>query len=95
MSQFEYTAIPAPIRSEKAKSAKTPAERFALTLTAEINRMAKLGVHAITFSDNPALHGFPSIHDPYWDPMWKACADNSVVINCHIGTGAKAEDAKG
>ena len=60
---------------------------------AEINRMAKLGVHAITFSDNPALHGFPSIHDPYWDPMWKACADNSVVINCHIGTGAKADHA--
>lgn len=43
MSQFEYTAIPAPIRSEKAKSAKTPAERFALTLTAEINRMADEG----------------------------------------------------
>ena len=43
MNAFEYTAIPAPIRSEKAKSAKTPAERFALTLTAEINRMADEG----------------------------------------------------
>ena len=43
MSQYEYSAIPAPIRSEKAKSAKTPAERYALTLTEEINRMAADG----------------------------------------------------
>ncbi|MFD1795840.1 DUF4177 domain-containing protein [Paracoccus aurantiacus] len=43
MSRFEYTATPAPIRSEKAKSAKTPAERYALTLTDEINRMAADG----------------------------------------------------
>mgnify|MGYP001575236830 CR=1 FL=1 len=43
MNAFEYTAIPAPIRSEKAKSAKTPAERYALTLTDEINRMAADG----------------------------------------------------
>ena len=59
----------------------------------EINRMAKLGVHAMSFSDNPALNGFPSIHDPYWDPVWKACADNNVVICCHIGSGAAAQHA--
>src|SRR5690606_40711415 len=55
---------------------------------AEINRMAKLGVHAISFSDNPAEIGRASLHDAYWDPMWKACADNNIVICCHIGTGA-------
>lgn len=43
MSAFEYSAIPAPIRSEKTKSAKTPVERYALTLTEEINRMAADG----------------------------------------------------
>jgi len=59
----------------------------------EVERVAKLGVHAISFSDNPALHGFPSIHNSHWDPLWKACADNAVVINCHIGTGAHAEHA--
>jgi predicted TIM-barrel fold metal-dependent hydrolase len=59
----------------------------------EIRRMAKQGVHAISLSDNPALHGFPSIHSDHWDPVWKACADNNVVINCHIGTGIKAEHA--
>jgi predicted TIM-barrel fold metal-dependent hydrolase len=60
---------------------------------AEVKRMAAKGVHAITFSDNPALLGFPSIHDDYWDPLWKACADNKVVICCHIGTGAHAHHA--
>lgn len=43
MSSYEYAAIPAPIRSEKAKNAKTPSDRFALTLTDEINRMAADG----------------------------------------------------
>lgn len=56
----------------------------------EINRMAKLGVHSVSLSDNPALNGFPSIHDPYWDPVWKACAENEMVILCHIGSGTAA-----
>ncbi|UZG46045.1 amidohydrolase family protein [Caldimonas thermodepolymerans] len=60
---------------------------------AEVERMAKQGVHAVTFPDNPTVHGYPSIHNAYWDPLWKACADNEVVICCHIGTGAKAEHA--
>ena len=60
---------------------------------AEVARLAKQGVHALSLSDNPALHGFPSIHSDYWDPLWKACADNKVVICCHIGTGIKAEHA--
>lgn len=43
LSSYEYAAIPAPLRSEKAKKAKTPSDRFALTLTDEINRMAADG----------------------------------------------------
>lgn len=60
---------------------------------AEIRRMAALGVHAITFSDNPSLLGYPSIHDSYWDPIWRACVDNNVVVCCHIGSGAAAAHA--
>lgn len=41
--QFEYTAIPAPTRGEKAKEAKTPGERYALALSDELNRMAADG----------------------------------------------------
>ena len=51
------------------------------------------GVHAVTLSDNPTVHGYPSIHNDHWDPLWEACADNGVVICCHIGTGVKAAHA--
>ncbi|MDB5447388.1 MAG: amidohydrolase [Phenylobacterium sp.] len=61
-----------------------------LTL-AETNRMADLGVHAVAFSDNPALNGLKSIHDPAWEPFWSLCEERGVVICCHIGTGARAE----
>ena len=60
---------------------------------AEVKRLSAQGVHALSFSDNPARLGYPSIHDDYWDPLWKACSDNNVVICCHIGSGGKAEHA--
>lgn len=43
LSSFEYTVIPAPLRSEKAKATKDPSERYALTLSEAINRMAQDG----------------------------------------------------
>lgn len=59
----------------------------------EIRRVAAKGCHAISFSDNPALRGHPSIHSEHWEPLWKACADNDIVINIHIGSGASAPHA--
>lgn len=41
--RYEYIAIAAPNRGEKAKDAKTPADRYALALTSELNRMAAEG----------------------------------------------------
>ncbi|WP_185968435.1 DUF4177 domain-containing protein [Paracoccus sp. M683] len=41
--RYEYTVIPAPAKGDKAKGAKTPTDRFALSLTAELNRMAAEG----------------------------------------------------
>lgn len=43
MSSHEYIVIPAPERGDKIKGAKTAAERFAHTLTDELNRMAADG----------------------------------------------------
>ena len=59
----------------------------------EVKRLSAQGVHAMTFSDNPALLGFPSIHDDYWDPLWKVCSDNNVVVCTHIGSGGAAAHA--
>lgn len=40
---YEYTVIAAPDRGEKSRSAKTPADRYALALAGELNRMAAEG----------------------------------------------------
>ncbi len=40
---FEYSVIPAPDRGEKARGAKTGADRFSLALTAVLNEKAAEG----------------------------------------------------
>lgn len=65
---------------------------IAATVT-EIERVAAKGCHAISFTDNPSLRGQPSVHEDHWEPLWKACADNGMVINIHIGSGAAAPHA--
>jgi predicted TIM-barrel fold metal-dependent hydrolase len=53
----------------------------------EIKRVAAKGCHAASVSDNPTVKGLPSIHNAYWAPFFKTCAENNVTISCHIGTG--------
>jgi len=53
----------------------------------EVRRMAKKGVHAITFPDTPGGLDYPSIHSDHWDPFWKACSDEGTVVCIHIGSG--------
>lgn len=43
MSQFEYKVVPAPLRGEKARGAKTTADRFALALTMVMNDLGRDG----------------------------------------------------
>ena len=56
---------------------------------AEVRRVAEKGVHAITFSENPAAMGYPSFHDEHWNPLWKALCDTNTVLNVHIGSSGK------
>ena len=60
---------------------------------AEIKRLAGLGCSAISFNENPTKRGLPSIHNAYWEPVWKACADHDMTINLHIGAGNPAPHA--
>lgn len=57
---------------------------------AEIKRVKALGCDNVTVSDNPTKLGLPSIHNQYWEPMWKAIAENDITINLHIGSGNAA-----
>jgi predicted TIM-barrel fold metal-dependent hydrolase len=55
----------------------------------EVRRLARKGVHSLTFTENPATLGYPSFHDPSWDPLWKALCDEDVVLSIHLGSSGK------
>ena len=55
----------------------------------EVHRLADMGCHAITFPENPAPLDAPTLHDPYWDPFWRAAEERGTVICMHIGSSSK------
>ena len=69
-----------------------PAWDMAATV-AELRRLADKGCHSISFNENPTKRGLPSIHNEYWEPLWKACSDTEMTINLHIGGGNGAPHA--
>ncbi len=60
---------------------------------AEVERIAAMGCSSVTLSDNPTKLGLPSIHNPYWEPMWKALVDHDITTCLHIGSGNAAPHA--
>jgi predicted TIM-barrel fold metal-dependent hydrolase len=44
-------------------------------------------------NENPTVQGLPSIHNDYWDPIYKAIVDTDMTIVCHIGSGNPAPHA--
>jgi predicted TIM-barrel fold metal-dependent hydrolase len=56
----------------------------------EIRRLARKGCSAVSINENPTKQGLPSIHDSYWEPFWRAIADNDMTICLHIGSGNPA-----
>ena len=55
----------------------------------EIRRVAAKGCHSMTFTENPAALDLPSMHDPYWDPMWRALVEEGTILNIHLGSSGK------
>lgn len=53
----------------------------------EIARIAAKGCSAVSLNENPTKQGLPSIHNAYWEPMWKAIAAHDITICLHIGAG--------
>jgi predicted TIM-barrel fold metal-dependent hydrolase len=58
-------------------------------MAGEIRRTAAKGCHAVTFSENPSKLGWPSLHSDHWDPVWRACSDENVVVCMHIGSSSQ------
>ena len=59
----------------------------------EIKRLAGKGVTAVSLNENPTKQGLPSVHNAYWEPLWKAIVDHDIVICLHIGAGNPAVHA--
>jgi predicted TIM-barrel fold metal-dependent hydrolase len=55
----------------------------------EIRRNAVRGFQAVSFSENPEVLGFGSLHDSTWDPFFLACQETSTVINLHVGSSGE------
>ncbi|HWA65038.1 MAG TPA: amidohydrolase family protein [Mycobacteriales bacterium] len=55
----------------------------------EVVRVKAKGCNSVTFSEDPAKLGWPSLHDEHWDPFWKACVDNEMTIALHIGSSSQ------
>jgi predicted TIM-barrel fold metal-dependent hydrolase len=55
----------------------------------EVRRVAKKGVHALTFTENPAAMGYPSFHHEHWKPLWEALVETDTVMNVHIGSSGR------
>ncbi len=58
-------------------------------MAAEVRRTARMGAHAVTFSENPSKLGWPSLHSDHWDPFWTACCDEEVIVCMHIGSSSQ------
>ena len=55
----------------------------------EVRRLAAKGARSVTFTENPATLGYPSFHNDYWDPLWRACSDEGVVLSIHLGSSGQ------
>ncbi|ROO85028.1 putative TIM-barrel fold metal-dependent hydrolase [Actinocorallia herbida] len=55
----------------------------------EVRRVAAKGCRSMTFTENPATLGYPSFHNAYWDPLWKAASDEGVVLSIHLGSSGQ------
>jgi len=56
----------------------------------EVERCAGMGAKAVSFSENPAKLGLPSLHDRagYWDPVLGAINDTGLPICIHFGSSS-------
>ena len=54
---------------------------------AEIKRVAKKGCTAVSVNENPTKQDLPSVHNAYWEPMWKAVVEHDITMCLHIGAG--------
>jgi len=58
------------------------------TAAGEVRRNAARGFKALSFPENPANLGLPSVHETHWDPLLHACQETGTVVCLHTGSAA-------
>jgi predicted TIM-barrel fold metal-dependent hydrolase len=58
------------------------------TAAADVRANAARGFRALSFPENPADLGLPSVHDRHWDPLLAACEETQTVVCLHNGSSA-------
>lgn len=55
----------------------------------EVRWAGERGFRGLAFSSvsDPAIPQ-PPLHDPYWEPLWRAAADYSLALVIHVGLGS-------
>lgn len=56
----------------------------------EIRRVKAKGCNIISFYPNPVILKLPSFHGDHWDPIWKACVDEDMIICLHFADSSYA-----
>jgi predicted TIM-barrel fold metal-dependent hydrolase len=56
---------------------------------AEIERMAGRGAKSISFPENPAPLGLPSVFTDYWDPVFAAAQAAKMPLSMHFGSSGR------
>src|SRR3984957_11188615 len=59
----------------------------------EVRRVARKGCTAVSLNENPTVQQLPSIHNAYWEPLWKAVVEHDIAMCLHIGAGNPAPHA--
>jgi predicted TIM-barrel fold metal-dependent hydrolase len=62
---------------------------------AEIERIHGLGLHGVNTNADPQNQGMPDLSDPYFQPMWEACAELDLPVNFHIGASVSQASYSG
>lgn len=57
-------------------------------IAAEVRRVAAMGCHAVSFSENPYKLGLPGLPSDHWDPFWAACQETNTVVDMHLGSSS-------
>jgi len=52
----------------------------------EVRHNAELGFRALSFPEDPANLGLPSMHTEHWDPLLAACEETDTVVCLHTGS---------